>query len=145
MPRQKNFRKKRSAQNPAYFSHFSDGLATSFRKERCGDDSGDGLVSQKTAGVVALKRIAICAAVDPDRLLVAVQKNDEAASFTFSMTWIAPSTVLNLIAGRLTPRNIKCLVASDEMAREDLLLYFLVPNLHVNADIFFPEKPCRSG
>lgn len=100
----------------------SDGLACIEATGRCDDGSDDSLVSPTLAERAALRGIGKLDKIPPTRLQVALKKGPKAHTFSFSRTWTAPRTVLQLPSGQLALMNIKFLVADDELACEELLI-----------------------
>lgn len=56
------------------------------------------------------------------KLQVALKQDRQAKLFTFSKKWTVPLTVLHLSSDNKALKNIRLLVADDDLACEDLLI-----------------------
>ena len=87
------------------------------------DDGADfTLISPRIAEKAVISGIGRMKKIRPMKLQVALKDKQEAQAFTFSRSWTAPRTVLQLPTGPLALLNITYLVADDDLAEGDLLI-----------------------
>ena len=100
----------------------SDGNAWLDSQGRCDDGSDDSIVSPALAEKAVIRGIGKITAIKPVYLQVALKDGEEAQKFSFSRSWNALRTVLQLASGQLALANITYLVADSGLACEDLLI-----------------------
>lgn len=76
----------------------------------------------KVAECAAIRGIGKFRNIQPIRPSVALKEGEEAQSFACSRTWTAPRTILHFSSGRLAIKNIRVLVADDDLSTEDWLI-----------------------
>lgn len=100
----------------------SDNHAYMQFRGRCDDGSYSSIASPKIVEAAALKGIGNISAIVIVRLTVALKAGEEAQTFLFSRSCLAPRTILHLASEKLALVNITFLVADDDLPCEDLLI-----------------------
>lgn len=120
---------------------FCDGSESMTESGRADEGSDETIISARIAESATFNGIGKMAKITPVTLQVALKQEAEAERFSFSRTWTAPRTVLQVSAGPLAMVNVTYLVAYADLAVEGFLIGSpVLQNLGVNTKTFLEER-----